>query len=166
MTTKTPASLRILVAHGVNLDLLGKRETAIYGNLDLATINAMLAAQIQPLAKLCRLPNCQLTFFQTNEESLYLNKFDESWHGALINPGAWSHTSLALADRLAGLQLPYVEVHLSNLAKREEFRHRTYTSPHATGVVYGFGAASYLTGLYGLLLSLVSQGKFNLVLPS
>ncbi|WP_141731597.1 type II 3-dehydroquinate dehydratase [Oligoflexus tunisiensis] len=141
---------RILIAHGVNLDLLGTREPEIYGASTLASIEAELKAVNSNLAKVFSLDAAELTFYQTNHEGQFLEKISEGWDGAVINPGAWTHTSLALADRLAGLKLPFAEVHLSNLAKREAFRQHSYSAPHAVGVCFGFGAASYLCGLSGL----------------
>lgn len=152
MSTKPPPkSLRILVAQGVNLDLLGIREPEIYGSDSLASIEAMLRRLAPGLAQLAGLPSPELHFFQSNHEGLFLDQLSLGWDAALINAGAWTHTSLALADRLAGLRLPFVEVHLSNLAKREAFRHHSYAAPHALGVCYGFGAVSYISALSGLL---------------
>ena len=93
----------------------------------------------------------RLHFYQSNSEADFLNEISKKWDGALINPGAWTHTSLALGDRLAALQLPFVEVHISNLSQREDFRKHSYLSPHAVGVVYGFGLGSYGAALIGLL---------------
>lgn len=149
----TPAlskTLRILVAHGVNLDLLGKREPHIYGCEGLADIETLLRKVSPVLAQSMGLQPPELFFFQTNHEGLFLDKLSESWDGALINAGAWTHTSLALADRLVGLGLPFAEVHLSNLAKREPFRQHSYAAPHAQGVSFGFGLGSYVSGLSGL----------------
>ena len=144
----------ILVAHGVNLDLLGRREPLLYGHQTLDAINQILAADAPRLAQAFGLPEPQLVFFQTNREDAMFDKIAEPFGGILINPGAWTHTSLALADRLRGIRTPYVEVHLSNLAAREPIRHISHAAPSATGVVYGFGAASYRAGLWGLMLRL------------
>lgn len=153
--TKKPqpsrARLRILVAHGVNLDLLGTREPGLYGTLTLADIDKQLAAEAPHLAAAAGLEEVELTFFQSNAEAEFLEKLGEKWDGAVLNPGAWTHTSLALADRLKALSLPYAEVHLSNLAAREEFRQKSFAAPNAKGVVFGFGCASYAAGLLGLL---------------
>lgn len=147
-------SLRILVANGVNLDLLGRREPEIYGNETLLDMERDLAASAPGLATAAGVSGVALTFFQSNEEAHFLARFDEGFDGALVNPGAWTHTSLALADRLKGLGLPYVEVHISNVSGREEFRRHSYTAPGSVGVVHGFGIASYRVGLYGLLQKL------------
>ncbi len=145
---------RVLVASGVNLDLLGRREPGIYGKETLADIQEMLEGSAAGLAGLAGLPGVDLEFFQTNDEEAYLKKLDEGFDGAVLNPGAWTHTSLALADRLKALALPYVEVHLSNLAAREDFRKHSYAAPGSVGVVHGFGGDSYRLGLHGLLIRL------------
>jgi 3-dehydroquinate dehydratase-2 len=146
----TTTKKRILIAHGVNLDLLGQREPEIYGSTTLANVEDELRKINPALAKAFGLEATDLTFYQSNHEGLFLEKISEGWDGAVINPGAWTHTSLALADRLAGLKLPFAEVHLSNLAKREAFRQHSYSAPHAIGVCFGFGSASYVSGLSGL----------------
>jgi 3-dehydroquinate dehydratase-2 len=159
MTQPAPKSLRILIAHGVNLDLLGKREPHIYGSDGLAEIEALVRRYSPVLAQLSGLPDPSLHFYQSNHEGAFLDKLSEGWDGALINAGAWTHTSLALADRLVGLGLPFVEVHLSNLARREEFRHHSYAAPHAKGVCYGLGLGSYVSGLSGLYFQLAILPK-------
>jgi 3-dehydroquinate dehydratase-2 len=150
LTNPSSDKAHILIAQGVNLDLLGTREPEIYGSDTLATIEAMVRQASPDIARLFGWSAPELCFFQSNHESLFLEKLSEGWSGALINPGAWTHTSLALADRLAALRLPFVEVHLSNLSRRESFRQHSYASPHALGVCYGFGATSYLSALTGL----------------
>ena len=150
----TSKDLKILVAHGVNLDLLGLREPQIYGKHTLADIESRLRTVSPEFAKAFQLPSVQLHFFQSNHEGLFLDELSKKWDGALINAGAWTHTSLALADRLVALALPFVEVHISNLSKREDFRQHSYAAPHAIGVCYGFGMDSYtaaLSGLYAFL---------------
>jgi len=141
---------RILVASGVNLDLLGRREPGIYGRATLADLEVLARSEFAARA--------ELFFAQTNVEAEYLALLDGEWSGAVINPGAWTHTSLALADRLAGLELPFVEVHLSNTAAREAFRHHSYTARLAVGVVQGFGINSYLLGIDGILRYLAASG--------
>ncbi len=150
-------SLRILVASGVNLDLLGRREPGIYGKETLDEIHAMLEGAAAALAGLAGVGAVDLEFFQTNDEEAYLQKLDDGFDGAVLNPGAWTHTSLALADRLKALSLPYVEVHLSNLAAREDFRKHSFAAPGSVGVVHGFGGESYRLGLYGLLIRLAKE---------
>lgn len=146
--------MKILVAHGVNLDLLGKREPHIYGSMTLAELETRLAADAPKIAAAAGVAAVALDFFQTNVESDYLHALGRGYDGALLNPGAWTHTSLALADRLAALGLPFAEVHLSNISAREDYRKQSFSSPHARGVVYGFGYGSYAAGLLGLLIRL------------
>jgi 3-dehydroquinate dehydratase-2 len=141
---------KILVANGVNLDLLGNREAEHYGSFDLKDLDKNLTAAAKKLEVVFD-TKIDLHFFQTNTESDFLAKFQGNWDGALINPGAWTHTSLALGDRLAALKLDFMEVHISNVANREEFRKNSYLAPHAKGVVHGLGFHSYTTALYALL---------------
>ncbi len=143
---------KILVVHGPNLNLLGKRETEIYGTATLAEINKRLRAEAKKL-------DADLTIFQSNHEGEIIDRI----HGAmgkhdalLINPGALTHTSLALRDAVAGCELPAVEVHLSNLYKRESFRRTSYTAPVCRGQIAGFGPESYLLGLRAAL-SLIAR---------
>ena len=151
--------VKILVANGVNLDLLGQREPEIYGREGLKTLEKRMKQTLESLKTIPPYKNVNLTFFQTNSEIEFLEEISKKWDGALINPGAWTHTSLALADRLAALSLPFVEVHISNLSKRESFRKNSYTAPHAVGVVYGFGLDSYVAALAGLLNALESSSN-------
>ncbi len=143
MSGKKKKKAKILVASGVNLDLLGQREVAIYGRVTLKDIEEILTLKFADLA--------ELTFFQTNVEAEFLLKLDQGWDGAVLNPGAWTHTSVALRDRVAGLSLPCVEVHLSNTAARESFRQISYLAPVAIGSITGFGAWSYVLGVEGVL---------------
>lgn len=156
MTNVATHTLKILVANGVNLDLLGTREPEIYGDETLADIEHALQDAASSLARAAGVQGVALIFFQTNDEAAYLTKLGEGFDGALLNPGAWTHTSLALADRLKALALPYVEVHISNLAGREDVRQRSYAAPGAVGIVHGFGSASYRVGLFGLLQKLAA----------
>lgn len=144
--------MNILVAHGVNLDLLGSREPQVYGNLTLALLNQRVALDAEIFSQALGLPKPSVSFFQSNREDEFLQKISEPFDGILMNPGAWTHTSLALADRLRAVKTPYVEVHISNVAAREPFRHTSFAAPHASGVVYGFGGDSYRVGLLGLML--------------
>jgi 3-dehydroquinate dehydratase-2 len=137
----------ILVVHGPNLNLLGAREPEVYGKTTLAEIDAALIAQ-------GRERGAEVRCFQSNHEGALIDRIHEArgWaHGLLVNAGGLTHTSVALRDAIAGVALPAVEVHLSNVFAREEFRHRSLISGVCVAVVSGFGAASYRLGLDGLL---------------
>ena len=139
--------MRIAAIHGPNLRLLGTREPEVYGSDSLDDINGMIRALAEELG-------VELETFQTNHEGELLDFLEAAAQrvdGFLINPGAFTHTSIALRDALVGVERPFVEVHLSNTAGREEFRRHSYLSGVASGVVYGFGAQSYLLGLRGLV---------------
>ena len=142
--------MKILVLNGPNLNLLGKREPQHYGALSLKTIE-------KQLKKLGRELGVQLEFFQSNHEGELIGKIQSAkgkCAGILINPAAYTHTSIALRDALAATAVPFVEVHLSNLARREEFRKHSLLSDLALGVISGFGPQSYLLGLRALAASL------------
>lgn len=149
-------TFEILIANGVNLDLLGSREPDVYGSANLIDLERGIRAKLPLLEKWFQV-QLNLSFYQSNHEGAFLGELSRlPWDGVILNAGAWTHSSLALADRLKALRLPFVEVHISNLAKREAFRHHSYSAPHAQGVVYGFGLASYMTGLFGLLNQLAT----------
>ncbi len=142
--------MRIGVLHGPNLNLLGQREPEVYGRETLAGIDARLQALAAELG-------VQLEIFQANGEGALVDRIHESAgrvQAFLINAGAYTHTSVALLDALVGVGRPFVEVHLSNIHGREEFRRRSLLAPRAAGIVMGFGADSYLLGLRGLALRL------------
>jgi 3-dehydroquinate dehydratase-2 len=145
--------VRIAVIHGPNLRLLGRREPDVYGTDTLEDVNARLVALAAELA-------VDIETFQSNHEGELLDFIDEASqrvHGFLVNPGAYTHTSIALRDGLVGVERPFVEVHLSNTAGRERFRRHSYLSPVASGVVFGFGVDSYLLGLRGLVARLAGR---------
>jgi 3-dehydroquinate dehydratase II len=145
--------ISVLVLHGANLNLLGKREPEIYGSTTLADINQRLEAQAQSLG-------IQVTCYQSNHEGALIDVIHAAvgiHQGILINPGGYTHTSVSLRDALSGVHLPTVEVHLSNIHKREEFRHHSYIAPIAIGQISGFGADSYRLGLEALVQHLRSN---------
>ena len=133
---------KILVIHGPNLNLLGKRETDIYGNQKLDDINASIRKEAEKGGH-------DVDFFQSNEEGLIVNKIQEAqnYDVLIINPAAFTHYSIALRDAIAAINTPTIEVHLSNIFSREEFRHKSVISPVAKGVISGFGSQSYLLAL-------------------
>ena len=138
--------MRIAIIHGPNLRLLGQREPGVYGHRTLEEINGALKTLAGELG-------VELEIFQSNHEGEILDRLEEVQsrvHGILINPAGLTHTSVSLRDGLAGIGLPVVEVHLSNPAAREPFRHQSFVSPVAVGTVAGFGENSYLFGLRGL----------------
>ncbi|HLO87779.1 MAG TPA: type II 3-dehydroquinate dehydratase [Nostocaceae cyanobacterium] len=146
-------ALSILVLHGPNLNLLGQREPGIYGSLTLAEINRFLAEEATKL-------EAQVVAVQSNHEGVLVDKIHEALgqhQGILINAGAYTHTSVALRDAIAAVKLPTVEVHLSNIYRREDFRHHSYIAPVVIGQISGFGAQSYLLGLQALVHHLRSQ---------
>ncbi len=137
----------ILVLHGPNLNLLGSREKDIYGRVSLAKIE-------QEMTAFAKQEKIQIEFFQSNHEGEIVTRIQEAGKksdGIVINPAAYTHTSVAIRDAIAAISIPVVEVHLSNIHAREEFRKESYISPVARGVVFGFGKESYLLGLRGLV---------------
>mgnify|MGYP001767261048 CR=1 FL=1 len=137
---------KILVIHGPNLDLLGVREPAVYGRTTLKQIN-------NELLKLSKKLRLTLTIVQSNHEGKIVDligKGKSKYAGLLINPAAYTHTSVAIRDAIAASGLITVEVHLSNIYSREEFRHKSLISPVAKGTVLGFGPKSYTLGLLAL----------------
>ena len=141
---------RILVIHGPNLNLLGGREVSIYGRVTIREID-------QALRQEARARKLTLTIVQSNHEGKIVDligKAPKNFDGILINPAAYTHTSVAIRDALLAAALPAVEVHLSNIYKREEFRQQSLTAPACVGQVAGFGKDSYLLGLQGLVRAL------------
>ena len=137
----------VSVVHGPNLNLLGTREPAVYGRASLADVDAAVAALGRELG-------VEVRSFQSNHEGAlvdHVHRAAPGVDGFVVNAGAYTHTSIALRDALAGVARPYVEVHLSNVFAREPFRHHSYLTAGAVGLVCGFGAASYRLGLRALV---------------
>jgi 3-dehydroquinate dehydratase-2 len=134
--------MKILVIHGPNLNLLGSRETNIYGNQSLDEIN-------NSLKKLAEELGSKLTIQQSNHEGEIVELIQNSkdYSAILINPAAYTHTSIAIRDAIAAVNIPTIEVHLSNIYEREEFRQRSLLAPVVSGQISGFGPQSYLLGL-------------------
>lgn len=144
---------KILVINGPNLNLLGKREKDIYGEMTLEWINR----KMEDVAKDF---NFSLTFFQSNSEGEIIDKIQEgeSYDGIIINPGGYSHTSIAILDSIRSIKTPVIEVHISNVFSREEFRQNLITAKGAKGVISGLGYIGYLAALYSFNLILNTQG--------
>ena len=136
---------KILILNGPNLNLLGIREKGIYGDQSFDVY-------FQELQK--RYSTVELHYFQSNTEGVLIDKLHEigfEYDGVVLNAGAYTHTSVAIADAIAGINTPVVEVHISNVHKRESFRHHSYLSANCKGVILGFGLDSYRLGIESLL---------------
>lgn len=141
------SQLSVLVLHGPNLNLLGRREPEIYGRVSLESID-------QSLHKEAALLQVVVSTLQSNHEGVLVDALHQALdrhQGIVINPGAYTHTSVAIRDAIAAVRLPTVEVHLSNLYQRESFRHHSYIAPVSIGQISGFGANSYILGLWALV---------------
>ena len=141
--------MKIIVIHGPNLNMLGKREPEIYGSDDLDDLNSYISAEAKKLD-----PDLELEFYQSNSEGDIVTKIQNamgSFDGIVINPGAYTHTSVAIRDAILSTGLPVAEVHISNIYKREDFRQKSFVSGVAVGVISGFGKDSYTLGLKGIL---------------
>jgi len=149
--------MKILVLHGPNLNLLGKREPEIYGRTTLEEINTQLLALAKEL-------NVELKIVQSNHEGVIVDEIQQAegdCQGILINPAAYTHTSVAIRDALAAVHLPVVEIHLSNIHAREEFRRVSLTAPVVTAQICGLGADGYLWGLRALVRIVRQESKFK-----
>lgn len=136
----------VLVLHGPNLNLLGQREPDVYGRMDLDEINRRLITAGADLG-------LEVRAFQSNHEGALIDQLHEAqqWaRGVAFNPGAYTHTSVALRDAIAAVQLPVIEVHLSNTQAREDFRHVSMVAPVCAGTIAGFGWRSYLLALHAI----------------
>lgn len=140
--------MHILVIHGPNINLLGTREPDTYGSISMEEIN-------KSLKDLADTNNIQITFFQSNIEGEIVSKIQEAAKlkvdGLIINPAAYTHTSVAIRDAIAATKLTAIEVHLSNVYKREEFRHKSLTAPVCKGQICGLGAESYILALQAFI---------------
>lgn len=129
--------MKILILNGPNLNLLGVREPGIYGNNSFDDYLPKLRAQF---------PDVEIEYFQSNSEGAMIDKLHEvgfSYNGIVLNAGAYTHTSVALHDAIAAITAPVIEVHISNVHKREDFRHHSYISSVASGIIIGFGLRGY-----------------------
>lgn len=135
--------MKVLIINGPNLNLLGRREPEIYGSENMDSVMERIAER------------CEVEYFQSNHEGAIIDKlhevgFDSSYTGIVLNAGAYTHTSLAIADAIAAIELPVVEVHISNVHAREEIRHKSLISGVCKGVIAGFGLNSYILGVEAL----------------
>jgi 3-dehydroquinate dehydratase-2 len=139
--------MKIQIINGPNLNLLGVREKSIYGSNSFDTY-------LDELRK--RYPDVEIEYYQSNVEGELINKLHEigfSYDGVVLNAGAYTHTSVAIADAIAAINTPVIEVHISNVYKREEFRHHSMLAASCKGVIAGFGLDSYRLGIENLLIS-------------
>ncbi len=151
---RSVGKLSVLILHGPNLNLLGLREPGIYGVATLAEIDAELVTLGQSL-------NVEVRSLQSNHEGVLVDAIHSArdrHHGIAINAGAYTHTSIAIRDAISAVQIPTVEIHLSNIHKRETFRHHSYLAPVSIGQISGFGANSYYLGLRALATYLDGLG--------
>ena len=133
--------MKIIIINGPNLNLLGKREPTIYGN-------ASFEESLQEFKN--EFHEIEISYYQSNVEGELINKIhesDDTMDGIILNAGAYTHTSVALGDAIKGIQTPVVEVHISNIFSREDFRHVSYIAPHCAGSLIGFGMDSYKLAL-------------------
>jgi 3-dehydroquinate dehydratase-2 len=138
--------MKVIIINGPNLNLLGKREPSIYGSESFEDYFIYLKEKF---------PSLDLYYFQSNVEGELINKLQEvgfTYNGILLNAAAYTHTSIGIGDAVKAITTPVIEVHISNTMAREEFRHQSYISPNASGVILGFGLKSYELALQSFLL--------------
>lgn len=148
--------MKILVLHGPNLNMLGAREVDKYGKMTLDDINAKLKSVAEEM-------NVELELFQSNSEAELVNRVQgalNNFDGIVINPAAFTHTSIAIRDAILAVNIPTVEVHLSNIYSREEFRHHSFIAPISIGQICGFKEGSYIAGLK-LLINYLNKVNKN-----
>ena len=138
--------MKVIIINGPNLNLLGKREPSIYGSESFEDYFIYLKEKF---------PSIDLDYFQSNVEGELINKLQEvgfTYNGILLNAAAYTHTSIGIGDAVKAITTPVIEVHISNTMAREEFRHQSYISPNASGVILGFGLKSYELALQSFLI--------------
>ena len=144
---------KVLVIHGPNLNLLGTREPEIYGSMTMQDINDSLAEQ-------AKVHDVEVNFYQSNHEGAIIDKLHEArnvYDYIILNAGAFTHYSIAIRDAIAAVEIPVIEVHLSNVHKREEFRHHSVIAPVVEGQICGFGLESYKAALFVAISRLVKE---------
>lgn len=137
--------MKIVIINGPNLNLLGKREPSVYGNETFETFFSDLKIEF---------PDIEFTYYQSNHEGSIIDKIHETgfdFDGIILNAGAYTHTSIAIADAISAINTPVIEVHISNVFKREPFRHHSYLSAVAKGTICGFGLNSYKLAVFSLI---------------
>jgi len=137
--------MQLIIINGPNLNLLGKREPEIYGSTSFEAYLATLKKAF---------PTVELSYFQSNIEGEIIDKLHEtgfSYDGIILNAGAYTHTSIAIADAVASIKTPVIEVHISNVFAREKYRHHSFISKHCAGVIVGFGLSSYRLAINSLI---------------
>lgn len=145
--------MKILVVHGPNLNLLGEREPGVYGNETIEKLNNDIIVHSDAIGVECEI-------FQSNHEGAIIDKLHQSrkeFDGVLINAGAYTHYSYAIRDAISAIKIPCIEIHISNIASRDEFRHKSVIAPVCRASVCGFGRNSYILGMDGLV-KMLSEG--------